>query len=146
MRLQEDLMRHRDAVVKLERYEGTIGPFGGYRMKYLVEKQSLTLVDELKQGRGVVRFGISSWAIVPGREIVEETSQQALRAESRFAVALQDASRNASLTFWVYPDSFALSRKLQEAAHDNGFEVAVRPLPDGIPITGSRNGSRSFAQ
>jgi hypothetical protein len=93
-----------------------------------------------------VRFGISSWAIVPGREIVEETSQQALRAESRFAVALQDASRNASLTFWVYPDSFALSRKLQEAAHDNGFEVAVRPLPDGIPITGSRNGSRSFAQ
>ncbi|MBX3441011.1 MAG: hypothetical protein KF774_01300 [Planctomyces sp.] len=146
LRLQENLQRHRDAIMKLERFEGTVGPFDGYKMDYLVERQGASLVEELKYGRGVVRFGVSQWTLQPTPGLVEETAREALRPGSRFARALEGASDSTSLTFWVYPDSFELHRLLQRAAHENGFEIAVRPLPRGVPITGSRNGSRSMAQ
>ena len=139
-------MRHRDAIIKLERFEGTAGPFDGYQMRYLVERQSATLVEELKFGRGMVRFAVSTWVIEPTAELHEETAKEALKPHSRFAEALRLAGPNTSLTFWVYPDSFRLFRRLQEAAHDNDFDVAARPLPFGIPITGSKDGTRSSAQ
>lgn len=145
-RLQDHLMRHREAVLKLERYEGSVGPVEGYRMEYLVERQALTLVDELKKGPGTVRFGVSRWALEPGADVREETETEALRPESRFVSALREAGPRTTLTFWVYPDSFELHRALQEAAQESGFVVAARPLPMGVPITGSPNGARSFAQ
>jgi hypothetical protein len=145
-RLQDHLMRHREAVLKLERYEGTVGPVEGYRMEYLVERQSASLLDELKSGPGTIRFGVSRWVIHPDKNLPEETADLALRADSRFVGALRKAGPRTTLTFWVYPDSFELHRALQEAAHENGFDVAARPLPAGVPITGSPNGARSFAQ
>jgi hypothetical protein len=59
---------------------------------------------------------------------------------------LRLADEKATLTFWVYPDSFAAYRELQEFAHAEGFDVAARPLPHGVPIAGSPNGSRSSSQ
>jgi hypothetical protein len=144
--MQDHLMRHRDAVIKLERYQGTVGPVDGYRMEYLVERQALGLIDELKNGPGTVRFGVSRWALQPDKDLLEETETQALRPESRFVKALKKAGPRTTLTFWVYPDSFELHRALQEAAHESGFDVAARPLPAGVPITGSPSGARSFAQ
>lgn len=145
-RLQDHLMRHREAVLKLERYEGTVGPVDGYRMEYLVERQSLGLLDELKNGPGTVRFGVSRWTLVPDRDLPEESEEKALSPGSRFVSALKKAGPRTTLTFWVYPDSFELHNALQDAAHKSGFDVAARPLPAGIPITGSPNGARSFAQ
>lgn len=146
LRLKDYLMRHRDAIIKLERYEGTVGPSDGYRMKYLVEKQAPGLLEELKQGGSVARYDVTSWVIEPDVNVKEETAEEALSPHSRFVEALRLAGPRTTLTFWVYPDSFRLHRKLLEAVHEYGLEVAVRPLPEGVPITGSRNGSRSFAQ
>jgi hypothetical protein len=103
-------------------------------------------MEERKLGTGAFRVGVSSWVLVPDAEVPSETADQALRRGSRFAIALQAAPEKASLTFWVYPDSFGLFRTLQEASHAEGFVVAGRPLPEGASIEGSPHGTRSAGQ
>jgi hypothetical protein len=50
------------------------------------------------------------------------------------------------VTFWVYPDSFALYRRVRDYLYEHDIVVAGRPLPEGIPITSSRRGSVSRGQ
>ena len=56
-----------------------------------------------------------------------------------------DAQQTA-VTFWVYPDSFALYRKLRDFLHERDLVVAGRPLPEGVPIRSTRHGSASRGQ
>ena len=94
----------------------------------------------------MMRIVVSGWKVVPEPGLVSEPVETALRGDSRFLTALRLADSDATLTFWVYPDSFDAYRKLQEAAHAAGLAVAARPLPAGVPIAGSPNGSRSSSQ
>ena len=50
------------------------------------------------------------------------------------------------VTFWVYPDSFTLYRRLRDYLYEHDVVVAGRPLPQDVPITCSRNGSVSRGQ
>lgn len=145
-RVKFQLERQKDWLARHAKHEGTVGPVDGYSLKYLVERQQLSPMEERKLGYGAFRVGVSSWELIPDADVPAETAEQALRRGSRFAVALQAAPEKASLTFWVYPDSFGLYRKLQEAAHAEGFLVAGRPLPEGASIEGSPHGSRSAGQ
>ena len=54
--------------------------------------------------------------------------------------------QQTAVTFWIYPDSFAMYRKLRDYLHDRDFVVAGRPLDEGNPIAGSRSGSVSRGQ
>jgi hypothetical protein len=54
--------------------------------------------------------------------------------------------RQTVVTFWVYSDSFALFRQLRDYLYDHDLEVAGRPLPDGVPIMSSKNGTVSRGQ
>jgi hypothetical protein len=54
--------------------------------------------------------------------------------------------RQATVTVWVYPDSFDQFRQIKEELYKLGFLTASRPLPDGQPITGAPQGTRSAAQ
>ena len=51
-----------------------------------------------------------------------------------------------AVTFWVYPDSFPLYRRLRDYLHDRDFVVAGRPLPEGMAIGSSRHGTASRGQ
>ena len=93
-----------------------------------------------------MRISVSGWKVVPQDTLMAETLEEALHANSRFQQCLRLADRDATLTFWVYPDSFAAYRALQELAHKKGFVVAARPLPLGVPIAGSPKGSQSVGQ
>ena len=145
-RLQRYIMRQREFLMRQERYEGSIGPVDGFEMRYVIARQPMSVLDELKYGQRVIRMGVQQWIIEPLDGLQTESLEQALRPGSRFYQALQGALPDATLTFWVYPDSFELHRELQEFAHANGFSVAARPLPAGVPITGSPSGSKSQAQ
>jgi hypothetical protein len=138
-RQKEWLSRHR-------RHEGSVGPAGGFTLNFVLERQSLSGVEQLRYGTNVYRVGVGAWELVPEPDLVSETAEEALRAGSRFASALQLATPRSAVTFWVYPDSFGLFRKLQSAAHGEGFIVSGRPLPEGVPIAGSPNGTRSTGQ
>lgn len=145
-RLKFQLERQKDWLARHSRHQAVVGPVGGYSLQYVVERQQLSPMEERKLGYGAFRVGVASWELVPERDVPTESVEEALRRGSRFAIALQAAPENATLTFWVYPDSFGLYRKLQEASHAEGFVVAARPLPKGVAIAGSPNGTRSAGQ
>jgi len=138
--------RSRDLFFKVNRYEGTAGPVNGFLMRYVVEKQQPSAIEELRNGGPFMRIQMTYYELEVGPDAVCETAESALSPGSRFLAALGAARPGTPLTFWVYPDSFELHRTLQDYAHDAGFEVASRPLPVGVPIAGSPHGSRSAAQ
>ncbi|MGD9854214.1 MAG: hypothetical protein AB7U20_04605 [Planctomycetaceae bacterium] len=144
--LKRHLLRKRDDILRTQRYVGSVGPIQGFRMDYVVERLTSSLIEELRMGQAIIRSGLTEFQIRPDPGVITEAVEQALHPHGRFLAALRRAGPDATLTFWVYPDSFALHRELQDFAHDQGFEVAARPLPEGIPITGSPQGSRSVAQ
>jgi hypothetical protein len=145
-RLKSQVDRQKHSLAHVRSQQGSVGPVDGFQLQYLVERQAASQFDEIRHGPGVFRVAISAWKLVPEPDLEAETIDQALRRNSRFAAALRAAPRDATITLWVYPDSFALFRKLQAAAHAEGFTVAARPLPHGVPIAGSPSGSRSAGQ
>ena len=81
------------------------------------------------------------------RPVAGEPIDQAFQPASEFARVINRLNpQRTAITFWVYPDGFALYRALSDALHARGFTVAARPLPEGMPIRGSPSGSRSSAQ
>jgi hypothetical protein len=55
--------------------------------------------------------------------------------------------QETAVTFWVYPDSFALYRQLRDLLHDRDVVVAGRPmLPGHYPGHSLRYGSASRGQ
>ncbi|HID22464.1 MAG TPA: hypothetical protein EYP14_08690 [Planctomycetaceae bacterium] len=145
-RLKSQIQRQRDWLIRFRRHEGQVGPVDGYTLTYVVERKPVPILEELQAGRRMIRIIVSRWELVPGPDVVEETAVRALDPGSRFSTALLLAPPDATLTFWVYPDSFSLFRRLQRAAQERGFTVAGRPLPFGVPIAGSPFGSRSAGQ
>ncbi len=144
--VQQDVQRQRDLLLKLRYYNGSVGPEEGYRMQYVVQQQDLSLLDELRiGGANVVRVGVTQWLLTPEPGIHGETADEAVQDGSRFLRILR-RHPGATLTFWVYPDSFETHQALNSFVREAGFEVAARPLPEGVPIAGSPNGSRSVAQ
>jgi hypothetical protein len=143
-RLLKQAERQKDWLAKYRQHQGSVGPVGGYTMHYIVERQ---LPSHLDQYRGPgFRIAVSAFKVIPEADLKTETAQEATRVGSDFHVALQTIKAGSTLTFWVYPDSFELYRQLEELAHDAGFQVAARPLPFGVPIAGSPDGTRSAAQ
>ncbi|MEI8022293.1 MAG: hypothetical protein WCH39_29045, partial [Schlesneria sp.] len=145
-RLKDQIQKRKDWLVKTRQHQGQIGPVEGFNMQYLVRVETLSGLDELRTGQGGYRISLSNWQIHPEPETKGETAEVALRKGSKFYQSILGAAPDTTLTFWVYPDSYAIYRKLQKFTHDHGFSVAGRPLPVGVPISGSPNGSKSASQ
>lgn len=145
-RLKAQIDRQKDWLVKFRQHQGTVGPVNGFVMNYVVERQQMSVVDELRLGRGVVKIGVSRWELVADPDLKSETLDQALSRGSNFVQALQAADAKTAITFWVYPDSFKLYRELKRVIQAEGLVVAARPLPFGTPIAGSPQGTRSKGQ
>jgi hypothetical protein len=136
-RMKAQLERQREVILRTRRFSGTVGPARGWNLHYNVETQ---------QHLGLVRASVSQFELVPEPDLEVEPAAVALRPDSMFRNELRKAEPDSTITFWVYPDSFELYRKLQAIVHREGLSVAARPLPAGTPIMGSPHGSRSAAQ
>lgn len=112
----------------------TTRPVGAFRLRCTYEALA---------GRGARTLEI----LEPINDARGETAQRALAAgsEFRFLTDRLDA-QFALVTFWVYPDSFALFRELREHLYRRRIEVAARPLPPGAPIGYSPYGTASRGQ
>ncbi len=146
VKLRDQIDRRKDWLTRTRSHQGQVGPFAGFNMSYLVRVEMLNGLEELRAGHGGYRVSVSSWEVVPEPDLKGETAQVALSQGSLFYESLLGADPETTLTFWVYPDSFPIYRKLQAFAHDQGFAVAARPLPAGIPISGSPSGTKSSSQ
>lgn len=145
-RLKPQITRHKERLLKSNQFEGQVGPVEGFTMQFIVERQQLGVLEEMRHGQGMVRIGVSEWQIDAEPDLEAETAAQAVKNGSRFQRTLARANPGVTLTFWVYPDSYGLFRVLKEQAHEYGFTVAARPLPKGVPIAGSPRGTRSSGQ
>ena len=125
---------------------GSVGPISGYQLQYQLEAIQASVAETARHGPGMVRIALTSFQLEPDPEIREESPEQALTRGSMFDLAIQTAEPGSTFTLWVYPDSFQLYRRLQNRLHESGITVAARPLPKGVPIAGSPDGSASAGQ
>lgn len=137
-------------LLRSQQYTGTLGPIQGFKMDYVVDRVTPTLVEELRYGTATFRARLSMWQFIPQDNLVTESADEALHPNGRFLAALRQAGGDDTLTFFVHPDSFAIHRELQDFAHEQGFEVAANPILSGEPISivhaGSPLGTASVAQ
>jgi hypothetical protein len=126
-------------------------PVGAFRLRYVVERER-ELHEALVPGlapdaRASYRFSVAGWELLPIGDERGETTEQALAAGSAFR-RVSDAldPQQTAVTLWVYPDSFALYRRLRDYLHDRDIVVAGRLLPEGALIAGSKRGTASRGQ
>ncbi|MEP3482232.1 MAG: hypothetical protein ABJZ55_23505 [Fuerstiella sp.] len=145
-RLKDQVSARRSLVAKFHRYNGAVGPVQGFRMEYVVQRDSLPPLKALEYGKSPYRISVSRWQIHPTETLVAETVEDALRLGSRFRQILERTYPETAITIWLYPDDFEHFHQLRQFAHQLDLRVAARPLPDGFPITASPSGSRSSSQ
>jgi hypothetical protein len=126
--------------------ESQVGPVGAFALQYVLGRSLPGTIDELIERRSV-SFDLRGWEIVPEFEGRGETYEMARKPISEFTRAVNRLNPSrATVTMWVYPDGFALYRKLRDDLHARGYLVAARPLPEGAAIRGSPAGSLSAGQ
>jgi biopolymer transport protein ExbD len=126
---------------------GQVGPVGSFALRFRAAAEPISLAEQVYLGRSTTRYLVIEWRAVPLEEARGEPVEKALQPDSRFWSILRSLSpQQTFVTLWTYDDSFAAFRQLRDALYERGFYVAARPLPEGVPISGSARGSRSYAQ
>ncbi len=134
--LKHDLQTRTQELRTQGRITGVANPLGAFELHYTLELQD--------DRSGAVN---GSWQVVPIAAQRGETAVAALRPGSMFRQIVDRLDpEHTTVTFWVYPDSFALYRQLRDLLHRSNVEVAGRPLPEGTLIGASPNGRKSRGQ
>ena len=145
--LKRDAQRQQRWLLQNPTYHGRVGPIRGFRMSYEIVRRQPSLADATGYyAPTMFRVVVSEWKVEETVDLEAETVAQALQPGSLFARQLLQLDADTNVTFWVYPDSFDEYRTLQSVVHQHGFRVAGRPLPFGVEIAGSPNGTRSSGQ
>jgi hypothetical protein len=123
-----------------------VGPVGAFALEYELVRTVPGSMEEMLERKNV-RFELSGWELLPVSENRGETFESTRGPLSEYSRATNRLSPGRStITLWVYPDSFALFRKIRGDLTDRGFSVAARPLPEAMTIRGSPMGTQSAAQ
>ncbi len=124
-----------------------VGPVGAFSLVYELVPSIPSNVEQLIDRRTIRRFDLKGWELVPESENRGESFEVTRNPISEFSRALNRINpERATITLWVYPDSFTLYRRIRNDLVDRGFSVAARPLPQGLAIRGSPMGTQSAAQ
>jgi hypothetical protein len=131
--------RNSRAISEMANRIESVGPVQDYSLDYVIEAK-------IDQARGQVLIRSREWLVRPMRQGIGETGTEALGPQSRFRQVLAEVTPETTVTLWCYPDSFEEFRKLREELHRLGIPTAGRPMPEGAPIGGSTEGSKSVVQ
>jgi hypothetical protein len=141
--VQENVWRLREQDV-LER---TVGPIGGFRLRYWFVK---TEVIARSQAGTMVAGRVPQFShcfFVPERSPTGEPALEALRPNSELRQYLSRLNaQGTTVTIWTYPGNYDRLREVKRAIRELGFQIAVRPLPKGMPIGASRTGTESLSE
>jgi hypothetical protein len=127
------------------------GPVGAFQLRYTVERERGAVDAALGGGApnpgGSYQCTLTGWEVEPVTDPRGESIDAALVPHSEFR-QIADAldPQQCTVTFWVYPDSFALFRRLRDYLYERDVIVAGRPLSDGMAIASSKHGTRSRGQ
>jgi len=140
----DDVARELKDTFRVERTTASVGP---YKLRYVIERERTATDAGPTPAASGFRFGLSEWAVEPLTPDRGETMEQALKEKSEFRQLADPLDPNlTTVTFWVYPDSFELFRRLRDHLYERGHDIAGRPLPPGAPIAASRHGTASRGQ
>jgi hypothetical protein len=131
--------RHAGSITQMSERIETVGPVQDFSLDYVIEVK-------IDQSRGQVLVRSREWVIRPAGQGIGETAADALAAQSGFRRVLSGITPDTTVTLWCYPDSFEQYRTVREELHRLGIPTACRPLPEGAPIGGSTEGSKSVVQ
>ncbi len=128
-----------------EEMSDTVGPLGGFRLRYTLERRDI--VPETMKERGGSVVQVKRFELVPESNDLGEPVRLALEEGSDFRQAMAKIlPGRTTVTIWVYPDGFDAFRQVRKELYRLGYAIAARPLPPGTPISGSPEGSKSAAQ
>jgi len=131
--------RHSGSIADMASRIESVGPVQGFGLDYVIEVK-------IDQARGQVLVRSREWVVRPAGHDVGEPIEEAMASGSRFRQVLAAARPDSTVTLWCYPDTFAGYRRVREELHRLGIPTAGRPMPDGAPIGGSTEGSKSVVQ
>jgi hypothetical protein len=124
-----------------------VGPVAGFRLRYTLERYDVSIEKMKDMERPGSYIRLRRWTLIPPDTEPGEPVRLALQDDSDFRRALRKVvPGRTAMTVWVYPDGFDAFRQLRRALYELGYAVAARPLPDGQPVAGSTDGSKSAAQ
>jgi hypothetical protein len=124
----------------------TLGPVEGFQLRYQLGYVS-QIVRTDAGPRRQERIELIKLELLPVDFARGETVATALKPGSRFLQYVQRlVPDTATVTIWVYPDSFTEFREIKDKLLPLGYACAGRPLPDGMPISASPRGTRSVSQ
>ena len=142
-----DAQRKLDKLYRLPEMTETVGPEGGFRLRYTMQRKSLSGEPLSVVGAAGSYAQLSRWTLIPTSDNLGEPVQAALLDGSKFLdVVSRHRPETTIVTVWTYPDSFSGFRRLKKELYRLGYHVAARPLPHGAPIGGSPQGTKSAAQ
>lgn len=145
-RLKADAPKQMWKLKETDRVTETIGPLQGFRMKYTLKREMVAVPVSGGVAKGE-RAVLENFVLIPVSEQLGEPVDRSLAAGSDFrSLVSQYNPKQYTVTLWVYPDSFQHFRAVRDALLKLGFVTAGRPMPEGHPIGGSPEGSRSAAQ
>ena len=147
-RLKADAPQQVQRLRDQTRVEEQLPPLGGFVLKYALQRVDASMQTRSGGAVSQTRVELERFVLLPVQETMGETIQQALEnANSDFRLRLSEhPPGKTTLTVWVYPDSFGDFRLLKGEMFKRGYLTAARPLPEGMPIGGSPDGSRSVAE
>jgi hypothetical protein len=131
--------RHSGSLSTMAQRIETVGPIQDFSLDYVIDVK-------IDQARGQVLVRSREWVVRPSGPGIGETLEEAIQPQSRFRRVLGDVRPDTTVTLWCYPDSFEQFRALREELHRLGIPTAGRPMPEGAPIGGSTEGSKSVVQ
>jgi len=144
---KQDARRKAYKLLDLPEMTDTVGPRGGFRLRYTLKRHDVPIETQLAAGRSGAVARLKRWTLIPVSGELGEPVDAALAEGSRFRrVLAEHRPQKTTVTIWTYSDSFAEFRRLKKELYHLGFPTAARPLPNGTPIGGSPEGTKSAAQ
>ncbi len=149
-RLIESLKRQAEMQVtraaRSNRIVDVLGPIDGFIMNYALRAEK-GIVSRGSSVAMAQRVELEYFVLDTTKDVVRESLEQSMSVGGRLRaeLALHDP-RSTTITVWVYEDSFSTFRDLKERLFVEGYLTAARPLPKGIRVGASPNGSSSTAQ
>jgi hypothetical protein len=118
----------------------------GFGAKYILRRAEVQMQTKV----GVATHGVVELEKIWFEDAETDLGQplaSALQPGSEFRARLAAFKpQQATITVWVYPDSFDQYRHLKAELFKLGYLAAARPMPAGQPIGGSPDGTRSSAE
>lgn len=125
--------------IKGDRIEQVLGPYDGYRFHYIAAIHKEPTEGGVRMTCVFEGGEFEPVDALPGEEVAVALKEGSV-FRRKLSIFLQESN---TITLSVYPDSFKELRQVKKFLQDNGYTLALRPIPEGERITISPHGTES---